>query len=498
MVKRLNLKCRRSYIFEVLKIWGLDNLKDNAGITRSSEEGVCSQEVDPELESLLTSMEGACRKTTLLLEMHQVAFQSEEIAFLRDLMKKQRDVGGDQRRPPEEVGCHRWKSRPAEILTVPMANTHLDSTVIPQKEITLKVSKGSERQQRSRNGQKLFICSECGKSFNKYSHLKLHLLVHTGEKPFKCRVCEKDFNHPSSLRKHEITHTGEKPFKCSDCEKSFNDSSNLSRHKRIHSGEKPFKCNMCKKEFTYSHHLLSHQRTHTGEKPYQCPTCKKEFSQSSSLVMHQRTHADKSPYKCSTCEKRFQLSRHLVSHRCTHAGEKPLEYKKEYQRDSNVAKQKQLYTGELPTKCIFCSKMFHLSHNLMNQKYLHTGEKPYQCSACRHKFNQCSALMKCQHGGERPYLCSVCDKGLKGSSTLMHHIVTGSSPHHCTGCGKCLKNSSNHIQHQTVLMEERPYRLAGYRKSFKRAYKGCTQFIEPLECSHRKDSIQMYEMQESL
>lgn len=373
----------------------------------------------------------------------------------------------------------------------------LPSTEMHQNEIISKLSKGSEHRQRSRNGQKLFICSECGKSFNKYSHLKLHLLVHTGEKPFKCRICEKDFNHPSSLRKHEITHTGEKPFKCSDCEKSFNDSSNLSRHKRIHSGEKPFKCNMCEKEFTYSHHLLSHQRTHTGEKPYQCPTCKKEFSQSSSLVMHQRTHADKRPYKCGTCGKKFQLSRHLASHCCTLTGAKALEYKKEFKRDSSLAKHKRLIIGELPSKCTFCSKMFRLSHNLMNQKHIRAGEKPYQCSACRLKFNQCSSLMKYQHGRERTLLCSVCDKGFNGSNTLAHHIIAGSSPH-CTGCGKSFKNSTNRIQHQAIRMEERPYRLAGYRKSFKHAYKGCTQFIEPSEFTRRQDSIQMYEMQETL
>ncbi|XP_062898673.1 zinc finger protein 271-like [Mobula hypostoma] len=372
----------------------------------------------------------------------------------------------------------------------------LQATEVPKNEIMSNVSKGSERRQRSRNGQKLFICSECGKSFNKYSHLKLHLLVHTGEKPFKCSVCEKDFNHPSSLRKHEITHTGEKPFKCSDCEKSFNDSSNLSRHKRIHSGEKPFKCNMCEKEFTYSHHLLSHQRTHTGEKPYQCLTCKKEFSQSSSLMMHQRTHTDKRPYKCAACGKKFQLSRHLVNHRCTHAGENPLEYKKEFKRDSILGRPKRLITPELLSKCTFCSKTLRLSHI---PKHLHGGEKPYQCSACRLKFSQCSARMvKYQQGGERPYLCSICDRGFKGPSTLTHPIITGSGPHHCIGCGKSFKNPSPHLQHQAVHMEERPYRLAGYRKSFKHAYKGCTQLIEPSEHSHKKDKIQMYEMQESL
>ncbi|XP_061110903.1 zinc finger protein 180-like isoform X2 [Conger conger] len=56
-------------------------------------------------------------------------------------------------------------------------------------------------------GKKPFICTYCGRSFDRCSHLITHHRIHTGEKPYCCTQCGKNFNRKERPMLHFITGT---------------------------------------------------------------------------------------------------------------------------------------------------------------------------------------------------------------------------------------------------------------------------------------------------
>ena len=109
-----------------------------------------------------------------------------------------------------------------------------------------------------------WLCSECGKEFNKQCDLKVCVVlpVMPGRlSPEKRRfliqnnigpnigygldlvTCELTFNiFLFYLQEHMRTHTGERPHKCATCAKAFRLRSSLRVHRRIHEDDKPFHC----------------------------------------------------------------------------------------------------------------------------------------------------------------------------------------------------------------------------------------------------------------
>lgn len=76
----------------------------------------------------------------------------------------------------------------------------------------------SERRQRGRPQRdhpsrigKHWSCTFCGKLFNIYAHLSIHMNVHTKERPFECDQCPANFRYSSAMYVHKKVHRKNEP-----------------------------------------------------------------------------------------------------------------------------------------------------------------------------------------------------------------------------------------------------------------------------------------------
>lgn len=171
-------------------------------------------------------------------------------------------------------------------------------------------------------GERLSICSTCGKSFSTPYGLKLHTRMHTGVKPYKCDICDKAFSRTYNLNVHRRMHTGEKPYQCKYCDKYFGDLSTRKNHERLHTKEYTHPCHLCGKPHMNKAALIKHiENKHKNMKPHKCNQCERSFSDVPALRKHEKTHAEDYPYKCLVCEKALNCKAAYEKHMRIRHGE---------------------------------------------------------------------------------------------------------------------------------------------------------------------------------
>ncbi|XP_041432286.1 uncharacterized protein LOC108703756 [Xenopus laevis] len=357
-------------------------------------------------------------------------------------------------------------------------------------------------QYRCHAGEKLFICSECGKCYKSYPQLNAHQRTHTKEKQFPCSECGKHFPKLSSLNEHKRIHTGEKPHTCSECGKCFTDSSQLSRHARTHTGEKPFACPECGKGYICRTSLIIHQTTHKETKALCCSECGECFKYRFQLTHHIRGHTGEKPFTCSECGKSFPNISKLKTHHKSHKEERPFccsQCGKCYKHHPDLTNHYRIHTGERPFICSACGKSF-TSRQILSQHFrCHTGEKPFTCLECGKSFTRCSSLTehKRMHTGEKPYPCSECGKCFTKRSSLKEHkrIHTGEKPYICSECGKSFIKCSRLTEHYRSHTGDNPHAHLSLLLLVKfriRLISLCTSMIEKPQYSvSEKDDFRM-------
>ncbi|CAL5987357.1 C2H2 type domain-containing protein [Hexamita inflata] len=141
-------------------------------------------------------------------------------------------------------------------------------------------------------------CTECPKSFNAESQLKIHMRTHTNERPFSCEKCGKAFTQKNNLTKHSQIH-GEAKFECTICNKMFSAKQNLNRHEEVHNSKFiVYNCQQCDKQFATKYNLEHHAISHKAQ--FRCNSCNTFFNNVQQYSYHKETKHEKIQSKDSS------------------------------------------------------------------------------------------------------------------------------------------------------------------------------------------------------
>ncbi|KAL0985029.1 hypothetical protein UPYG_G00152040 [Umbra pygmaea] len=177
------------------------------------------------------------------------------------------------------------------------------------KERHMKKSHREEYKQQLQQGDTLFTCYVCDRTFPSSEELTEHQGAHNkDDKPFKCTHCQESFRTFSELTTHRRQICPERQFVCKECAETFRSpvllrNHRLAQHPRLAEAEKQFICKDCNEGFRTSGLLRTHclalhplsgpeiEEPDDPSKTHRCGKCNRGFEMESELLMHQENHA---------------------------------------------------------------------------------------------------------------------------------------------------------------------------------------------------------------
>ncbi|XP_065223800.1 zinc finger protein 26-like [Planococcus citri] len=350
------------------------------------------------------------------------------------------------------------------------------------------------------SGERQYVCPACKMRFTNKRSLEEHEITHENDGQFFCLGCQKYFTSRKILQEHIKIHIGQsadgtsKLYVCVDCGKTYDSYFKLTSHRKMHPGE--LNCSHCQKQCTSRKSLKCHLESHESKESFPCEICNELCVGKRALKVHLKTHKSvdiqsKELFACEICDFKCSLRDDLHDHLRTHVVEQPsvllirnetvtLENNSENNagtrsfngkskshtnapkkslpceiRNEEPASQdhdrihtevdiapKELYT------CEICDISYENAARLEDHFGIHTGEN--NCKICFQTFDQKSALQnhlrihkEIENATKKLFTCEICDQSCENAADLNDHFKIHTGEKQRYTCNICFKNFSS-------------------------------------------------------